>query len=107
MPSVRVRQVRVGFFLPDLAIGGLQRAALLLCRHWPGEHPLLLVRDASGPLVDEVGGLPLVDLGMARAGPAATLRTPSRLLREARRHRLDVLVSFSSAPSVAVTRRFL
>ena len=32
---------------------------------------------------------------------------PSRLLREARRHRLDVLVSFSSAPSVAVTRRFL
>jgi glycosyltransferase involved in cell wall biosynthesis len=100
--------VNVGLFLPNLNGGGAERAALLLARHWPADErlPVLLLRQATGPLAQELGELEVHTLDLPPHGLRATVLTPPRLASLTRRLGIDVVVAFLSMPSVVLAKVF-
>ena len=85
----------------SLVGGGAERSSLLIARHWPVDHqlrPRLMVRELSGPFVDEIAdGLPVDVVGGTR-----THRVPIflwRVRRTTRRH--DVRAIISNSPRMS------
>jgi glycosyltransferase involved in cell wall biosynthesis len=98
-PGSEQPSARIGFFLPDLEMGGAERVFLTvssaLVRR--GHHVELILARKSGPLLADVDpAVALVDLDAYRQGEPVWrfgIRTISRLARHLRRYPPDALFS--------------
>jgi len=96
MPEVMI-------FLPDLKIGGAERAVVNLLNNWPTQQPngllpKLVLRRFTGGLSDQIPSwVEVVSLGLPSSGIYSSIATPWKLALVMRRRRPSIIIVFHTA----------
>ncbi|MGO9645095.1 MAG: glycosyltransferase [Candidatus Bathyarchaeia archaeon] len=96
MPEVMI-------FLPDLKIGGAERAVVNLLNNWPTQErdrliPTLVLRRFTGELRGQIPKwIEVVSLGLPSSGLYSAIATPWKLASLMRRRRPSVIIAFHTA----------
>src|SRR5208283_4364569 len=99
MPEVMI-------FLPDLKIGGAERAVVNLLNNWPtherdGLIPTLVLRRFAGELSDQIPKwIEVVSLDLPSSGLRSAIATPWKLALLMRHRRPSVIIAFRTATFV-------